>query len=82
MHLKPFIKHISRTEIPSSVPITPAPWPEFPPCQKPSSQSPYRTVLWFHRDVNNGVRILVEGRDEVAVNAYAKIITDSQKGQP
>ncbi len=35
-----------------------------------------RTVLWFHRETNNGVRILIEGRDQGAVDAYAKMVTE------
>jgi len=74
-HKKSFVTHVGDNQV-SGIPVTVAPWPAFAPSQKPSIHSPYRTVLWFHRPVNNGVRILIEGREQAAVDAYAKIISD------
>lgn len=72
---KPFITHVGcRPD--AVIPITPkVEWPAFPEPQKPSNNSPFRTVLWFHAEVNNGVRILVEGRDKASVETYAKLVS-------
>lgn len=63
--------------VPTTIPIQPAPWPVFPESMKPSNNSPYRTGLWFYKSVNNGIRILVEGRDKASVDAYAKLISEA-----
>lgn len=86
MNDKPFIARAA-TIVAAVPPIIPkSEWPAFPPCKKPHRQSPHRTVLWFGgvplgtitRDgtemFKGGVRIIVEGSDQAAVDAYAKLI--------
>jgi hypothetical protein len=76
---KTFIAHVGHVA-PAVVPvISKSEWPAFPEPQKPSKNSPYRTVLWFHAEVQNGVRILVEGREKAAVEAYAKLVKDERE---
>lgn len=73
-HLKDFVRHVGSPSQLGIPVVAKEHWPDFPESQKPSTQSPYRTVLWFHREINNGVRILIEGREKAAVDAYAKAV--------
>jgi hypothetical protein len=73
------VTHVGVT-LPTHIPVIPAPWPAFPPAAKPSLQSPFRTMLWFCKPVNKGVRVIIEGRDKEAVDAYAKIISGAMGG--
>lgn len=70
---KAHIKHVGDQA--TAVPVTPRDeWPQFPEPAKPSAQSAFKTVLWFHQKTNNGVRVIVEGRDKATVEAYARMI--------
>jgi hypothetical protein len=81
-HLKPFVLHVG-DPLQLGIPVVPKlQWPAFPEPQKPSSHSPFRTVLWFHREINNGVRILIEGKEKDAVEAYAKLVSQLNEDRP
>lgn len=65
------------------VPITALPvypdrqdWPTFVRAEKPSRQSPFKTVLCFGESrTTHAVRIIVEGRNQEAVDQIARKIT-------
>lgn len=65
------------------VPITTTPaypdrdqWPQFEKAAKPALQSPFKTVMCFGESrTESAVRIIVEGRNQAAVDEIARKIT-------